>query len=225
MGVFLSLAAVAVLAACRGETSQQPPIIPFRGMHEMPRYDPQEASPYFEDGRTMRPPVEGTVAQEETVDTERSEGVGPDGEYVATIPQSAIPREGGMQALVERGHGRYDIYCSPCHAYTGDGRGMVVQRAESIGTVLAAANLHDDRLRHAPDGQLYATITNGIRTMPSYRAQIPLADRWAIVAYVRALQISQAAERTASAGRVGGAPDHRVPLRGTPRAGEGEAIR
>lgn len=193
-----ALSLALVLGACRGQTSEEPPIIPFRGMHEMPRYDAQEQSRYFEDGRSMRQPVEGTVPVEMILDSAIAEGVDDGGEYVMTIPQSVIRDAGGMDALLARGHGRYDIYCSACHAYTGDGRGMVTLRAEAIGATFAAANLHDDRIRHLPDGQVFATISNGIRTMPAYRAQIPVADRWAIVAYLRALQLSQSGERTAS---------------------------
>jgi mono/diheme cytochrome c family protein len=193
-----ALALGVVLGACRGQTSEQPPIIPFRGMHEMPRYDAQEEARYFEDGRTMRQPVEGTVPVEMVLDVALAEGVDESGEYVMTIPAPIVRDAGGMDALLARGHGRFDIYCSPCHAYTGDGRGMVTQRAEAIGPPFAAANLHDDRIRHLPDGQIFATISNGIRTMPAYRAQVPIADRWAIVAYLRALQLSQAGERTAS---------------------------
>ena len=196
-----ALALALLLGACRGQTSEQPPIIPFRGMHEMPRYDAQEASRYFEDGRTMRPPVEGTIPREMVVDVEVAEGVDETGSYVMTIPQQMITEAGGMDALLARGHTRFDIYCSPCHAYTGDGQGMVTRRAEAIGATFAAANLHDDRIRHLPDGQVYATIANGIRTMPAYRAQIPVQDRWAIVAYVRALQLSQGETRTASIDR------------------------
>lgn len=191
------VASTASLAACRGQTSTEPPIVPFRGMHEMPRYDAQEPSAYFEDGRAMRPPVDGTIAREAIVDPVVAEGVASDGRYAMTIPQQAIDYFGGMQALVERGRGRYDIYCSPCHAYTGDGNGMVSRRAAAIGNDFQAANLHEDRLRHAPDGQIFATISNGTRTMPAYRAQVPVHDRWAIVAYVRALQLSQADARTA----------------------------
>ena len=201
--MLIAAGAILALGACRGQTSTEPPIVPFRGMHEMPRYDAQEASRYFADGRTMRPPVPGTIAREMVIEPSIAEGVDDAGEYVATIPEEVVRDAGGLDALVERGQGRYDIYCSPCHAYTGDGRGMITTRAEAIGTSFAAASLHDDRLRHSPDGQLYATITNGIRTMPPYRAQMPVADRWAVVAYVRALQLSQADARTAALGQTG----------------------
>lgn len=192
------ISVVVLLAGCRGQTSTEPPVIPMRGMHDQPRYDPQSEQRYFDDGRAMRQPVEGTIAQEMVIDDVVGHGVDESGTYVATIPQEVIDRAGGMRELAERGHGRYDIYCSACHAYTGDGLGMVSRRAAEIGATFAAASFHDDRLRHAPDGQIFATITNGIRTMPAYRAQIPVQDRWAIVAYVRALQLAQADRRTAA---------------------------
>jgi mono/diheme cytochrome c family protein len=194
------VAAAALLWACRGQTSTEPPIIPFRGMHEMPRYDAQEVSRYFADRRAMRPPVEGTIAREMEIDPQIAEGVNDDGSYVLTIPDAVLERAGPgrLADLVARGRTRYDIYCSPCHAYTGDGNGMVVQRANAIDNPFPAANLHEERIRRMPDGQLFATISNGVRTMPAYRAQIPVQDRWAIVAYVRALQLSQAGVRTAA---------------------------
>lgn len=187
----LAALAVCVLGACRGQTSAEPPIVPFRGMHEMPKYDTQEASPYFADGRSMREPVDGTIPREAIIDPILAEGVDDSGAYVLTVPDAIVSQAGGMAALVERGRSRYDIYCSACHAYTGDGRGMITQRAEAIGATFAAADLHDARLRQVPDGHLFAAISNGVRTMPAYRATVPVADRWAIVAYVRALQLSQ----------------------------------
>ncbi len=191
-----TIAAVAVLASltagCRGQTSTEPPIVPFRGMHEMPRYDAQEHSPYFEDGRTMRPEIEGTVAREMEVDAQVDTGLDADGSYVLSVPTSVVERRGGLEALLRRGHQRYDIYCAPCHSELGDGNGMVSQRAASLGVTFAAANLTDPGFQHMPDGRLFLTISNGVRTMPAYRAQIPVADRWAIVAYVRALQVSRA---------------------------------
>ncbi len=186
------------LGACRGQTSTEPPIVPFRGMHEMPRYDVQERGAYFDDHRTMRPPVEGTIPMEAEIDQGIAEGLNADATYLAQIPRPVVDRAGGLAELATRGHGRFDIYCAPCHGYTGDGHGLVARRAAEIGATFAAADLHQDRIRHMPDGQLYATITNGIRTMPAYRAQVPLADRWAIVAYVRALQISRGGPRTAA---------------------------
>ena len=92
-----------------------------------------------------------------------------------------------MDALEKRGQDRYGIYCTPCHDKTGSGDGMVVRHG-----LVKPPTYHQDRLRHAPDGQIFATISNGIRNMPAYGPQIPVRDRWAVVSYVRALQISQA---------------------------------
>jgi outer membrane protein OmpA-like peptidoglycan-associated protein len=186
------LMALAVAGAgCRGQTSREPPIVPFRGMHEMPRYDAQERSRYFEDGRTMRPEIEGTVAREMEVDSQIDTGLDADDSYVMSVPTAVVERAGGLESLLRRGHQRYDIYCAPCHSELGDGNGMVTQRAAALGVTFQAANLLDPAFQHMPDGRLFLTIANGVRTMPAYRAQIPVQDRWAIVAYVRALQISQ----------------------------------
>lgn len=192
----LACVVAALAAACRGQTSTEPPIVVFRGMHEMPRYDVQEEAPYFDDGRSMRPPVPGTLPQEAVVETDVAEGVDANGSYVAMIPPGAVQHFGagstGMTAMLERGHQRFDIYCAPCHGYAGDGQGMVSQRALRLGVAFAAANLHDDQFLHMPDGRVFMTISNGVRTMPAYRGQIPTYDRWAIVAYVRALQLHAA---------------------------------
>jgi outer membrane protein OmpA-like peptidoglycan-associated protein len=185
--------ALGALSACRGGTSTEPPIVPFRGMHEMPRYDAQEYGRYFaDDHRSMRPIVAGTLPREADPDLSVSEGLDDHGDYVATIPDAVVTRMGGMADVLERGHGRFDIYCAPCHGLAGDGRGPISRRAERIGATFAAANLTDATFLHIPDGRLFLTITNGIRTMPAYRAQIPTDDRWAIVAYVRALQLHAA---------------------------------
>lgn len=190
---------ILALGGCRGGTSTEPPIVPFRGMHEMPRYDPQEASRYFEDGRSMRPPVDGTVPMEADSDPSVEDGLDERGEYVLTIPASVVERLGGMEGALERGRERFHIYCGPCHGDAGDGRGMVRRRADAIGGSFAAADLTSADFRHISDGRLYLTITNGVRTMPAYRAQVPTDDRWAIVAWVRALQLHAADARAATA--------------------------
>jgi len=99
------------------------------------------------------------------------------------------------EQLMRRGQERYDIYCSPCHGLAGYGDGVVAKRADALqeGTWTPPSSYHTDLVRSRPAGQLFNTITNGIRNMAAYGAQIPVADRWAIVAYVRALQRSQAA--------------------------------
>jgi mono/diheme cytochrome c family protein len=184
----LALAAAAALSGCRGLPSENEPIVPIRNMYDQPRYENQGRSRFFADGRMMRPKVEGTVAREQEVDPVIEHGREPaTGQWVLTIPDEVARRYGGAEAMTRRGHERYDIYCAPCHGGAGDGNGIIVARG-----MLRPPTYHQDRIRHMPDGQLYATITNGIRSMPGYYAQIPTDDRWAIVAYVRALQISQA---------------------------------
>lgn len=189
---------LAVLGGCRGQQTPNEPIVPIRNMYDQPRYDAQQASTFFADGRTMRPPVPGTIAREMepdiTVATGRTED---DSAWLLTVPEGVVTRLGGMEATLERGHARFNVYCAPCHAESGNGKGMISRRAEQLQGIgqsgaFIASDLHDERLRHIPDGQLYATITNGIRTMPAYRQSVPLDDRWAIVAYVRALQLSRA---------------------------------
>ena len=109
------------------------------------------------------------------------------------IPGDVAAQFGGMDGLEHRGQERFNIYCTPCHGRTGDGQGMVVVRSRTSGYQFPLPpTFHQDRLRHAPDGQIFATITNGVRNMPSYASQIPVYDRWAIVSYLRALQLSQA---------------------------------
>jgi mono/diheme cytochrome c family protein len=186
-----------LLAGCRGQTSEESPVAILRNMYQQPRYNPQARSTYFKDGRTMRPPVEGSVAREVETNPITGEGRTVDGTgFVDTIPPAVVQRVGDMNRLVNRGQDRYGIYCVPCHGGLGDGAGMVP--TVSLVPAIRPPTFHDDRLRHVPDGQIYATIRNGIRNMPSYRGQIPVADRWAIVAYVRALQLSQADQRTAA---------------------------
>lgn len=179
---------LALLSACRGGPSEDAPIVPIRNMYQQDRYDGQGRSEFFPDHRMMRPAVEGTVAREMESDTSIASGRLPDDSgYLMEVPAIVTARKGGAEALLHRGQERYNIYCTPCHSSTGDGRGIIISRG-----MLAPPTYHQDRIRHMPDGQLFATITNGIRNMPGYYAQIPVDDRWAIVSYVRALQVSQA---------------------------------
>jgi len=194
VGAVLSTSGLA--AGCRGQTSSSPPILPLRNMFDQDRYDPQseiksydDGSKLFADGRTMRLPVEHTVPRERIVDPEIGAGrLGDDTGYVLQIPQRVIEQAGGMESLVKRGHERYDIYCTPCHDGTGAGKGIVIERGQFNP---APPTFHQQRLQQMPDGQLFATISNGVRMMPAYAPQIPVQDRWAIVSYVRALQLSQ----------------------------------
>jgi mono/diheme cytochrome c family protein len=198
---FLLPAALAVgaIAGCRGQTSEDPPILLERNMYDTERYNPESYSTFFADHRTMRSPVEGTVAREAALeDSEVATGLLPDeSNYVQTIPQGLVTHMGGMEKVLARGEERFGIYCAPCHGLTGDGKGMVVCKRDKVTDACESRGFpplpsyEDPRIREMPDGQLFATITHGVRTMPAYGPQVPIQDRWAIVAYVRALEISQ----------------------------------
>jgi mono/diheme cytochrome c family protein len=191
----LTLAAVAALvpfawvARVRAKRSAAPPIHLVMDMDVQPRYDPQEPNPMFADRRAMRPPVDGTIARGEYLGSARVES-GIDGnEWVRAIPVTVTPR------LLARGRERYDVFCAPCHGLAGYGDGPVSVRAleRQQGAWVPPLSFHEETVRSRPAGHLYNTITHGIRNMPPYGSQIPIHDRWAIVAYVRALQRSQSA--------------------------------
>jgi len=149
-------------------------------MHDQPKYRPFRRSTYFSDGREMRPLVDGTVARDDTDETSGfSSGLGPDGPLVRS-PVAITP------ALLERGRERYDIFCAPCHDRTGAGEGMIVLRG-----FRRPPSFHEDRLREVPDGHLVDVMAKGFGAMPGYAGQVQAADRWAIAAYIRALQLSQ----------------------------------
>lgn len=205
LGISLALPLALVLGGltgCREQTSDDPPIAPERNMYDTERYNPESFSDFFPDHRTMRMPVPGTLARDRYEDDpEVATGLLPDRSgYVMTIPQGFVQRAGGMEKLTSRGQERFAIYCAPCHGLTGDGKGIVVcKRDKGTGPCTDTRGFpplpsyEDPRLRGMPDGQLFATITHGARTMPAYGPQIPIPDRWAIVTYVRALQVSQMA--------------------------------
>jgi hypothetical protein len=176
--------------ACRGQTSAQAPISPERNMFQQQRYNPQARSTFFEDHRTMRKPVEHTIAREMNPDPEVSDGELADGSgYVMSVPQPVLQSLGGLEAAAKRGEDRYNVYCRPCHDGAGTGQGTVIKKG-----MAPPPSLHDERIRHIPDGQLFATISRGVRNMPAYNYSIPVHDRWAIVSYVRALELSQVGE-------------------------------
>jgi mono/diheme cytochrome c family protein len=149
-------------------------------MQDQPKYKPLAVSSFFADGRAARPVPSGTIAVDD-VDQDPALGTGVvNGEFVNSIPLRVDV------SLLERGHDRYDIYCSPCHARTGDGHGMIAQRGFKI-----PADLSSERVRNAPPGYLYAVIANGYGAMPDYSYQLSEHDRWAVVAYIRALELSR----------------------------------
>jgi mono/diheme cytochrome c family protein len=170
-GPSLALATVALVAvtACR------------RDMQDQPRYKPLAASDFFKDGASARPLVPDTVARGEArLDSLLYTGK-VDGVLVDEFPFPIT------KAVLDRGQQRFDIFCSPCHGPLGDGDGMVVRR----GFKILPPSYHIDRLRDAPVGHFFDVMTNGFGAMQDYRAQVSVRDRWAIAAYIRALQLSQ----------------------------------
>lgn len=180
--VLLLLAGLLITTGCRRDMQDQPKMKPYRG------------TTFFTDGLSARQPIQGTVPRGFLrTDTEYFTGKksaasaspqitaeNPFADDVETFPFPVT------EDTVKRGRERYDIYCSVCHGMTGNGDGMIVRRG-----FRRAASFNDDRLRQAPVGHFFDAITNGWGAMPSYAAQIPVQDRWAIIAYVRALQLSQ----------------------------------
>ncbi len=164
----LGLLALLSLAGCRQD------------MHDQPRFKPLAKSDFYSDLRSARPQVAGTVARgqlhEDTYFYTGKVGNNP-GDYMP-FPVT--------EDVLARGQQRYNIYCAPCHSRLGDGSGMIVQRG-----FRPPPSYHTDRLRKAPLGYFYDVITNGFGAMPEYASQVPPGDRWAIVAYIRALQLSQ----------------------------------
>jgi hypothetical protein len=155
-------------------------------MYDQPRFEPQEATRIFDDGASSRPLVEGVVAQ----------GEGSPG-TLANEPSALLPEPAGDprattspypvdRAFLERGQGRYRIFCTPCHGETGDGRGIIVQRGFTQPPAFTRSDLLDQPLGHFVD-----VITRGQGAMYSYAARVASRDRWAIAAYIRALQLSQ----------------------------------
>jgi len=149
-------------------------------MADQPRYEPLQKSDFFDDQRTARPIVEGTVARGHLNADEQLYTGKAGGEPAKTFP-FPIDRQ-----VLQRGEERFNIFCAPCHDRVGDGQGMIVRRG-----FRPPPSFHIDRLREAPPGHFFDVISHGFGSMPDYAAQISVRDRWAIVAYIRALQLSQ----------------------------------
>ncbi len=186
----LALLPLGWLAISAATDSPSPRLQVVWDMDSQPRPLAQSASTFFDDGRTARKPVDGTVSRDENpvVGARETGRVGE--EWVSDFPVTVD------LATVERGRDRYDIYCAPCHGLAGRGDGPVARRASERGEAAWAAptDLSSAPVAARPTGELYGIIRDGIRNMPSYAAQIPVDDRWAIVAYVRALQRSARAD-------------------------------
>ena len=181
-GMLASLLAIVVLTGCQGTISQKEPIHINPNMDWQERFEAQEANPFFADGRAMRAPVKGTVArgflkENDALWTGKT----------ASGSWASIPVEVNLE-LLERGRERYDIFCSVCHGLAGDGQGIIMTGGYGY---VPAPTFHSEMVRAQADGYLYNALTYGVRSMPGYGTQIPVEDRWAIVAYIRALQRSQ----------------------------------
>jgi mono/diheme cytochrome c family protein len=162
-------------------------------MHNQPKFIPLRSSEFFADRRSARYPVPGTVPRLEDAMVDR-EQLDPNSYFLSgkhgnvygnELPLPSATAEQRAQVLL-RGEQRFNIYCAPCHSMLGDGNGMIVQRGFK-----RPPSLHQDRLRNAPLGYFYDVMSNGFGGMPDYAAQIKVEDRWAIAAYIRALQLSQ----------------------------------
>jgi mono/diheme cytochrome c family protein len=150
-------------------------------MKDQSRYEPLEESSFYANGQSSRTLIPGTVARGHLdEDAHFYRGLGPDGKFARTFPMAVDAK------LLARGRERFDIFCSPCHDRTGSGDGMIVRRGYK-----RPPSYHDPQLRGMPPGYFFDVISNGFGKMSSYAAQIHPADRWAIVAYIRALQLSQ----------------------------------
>jgi mono/diheme cytochrome c family protein len=191
----LLLALVGMLTGCRED------------MQNQPRFKPLRKSDFYEDGRSSRPVIPGTIARGQLrADSYLYTGMA--GKAAGDSMPFPVTRE-----VLERGRERFNIYCAPCHSRMGDGNGMIVQRGYR-----RPPSYHIDRLRKAPLGHFFDVMTNGFGAMPDYAAQIAPHDRWAIAAYIRALQLSQ----NAPAGLVPAGttmPSEPPPLPGTPGSG------
>jgi hypothetical protein len=169
--------AIAFLAGCRQD------------MHNQPKYIPLRESSFFADGRGSRLPVEHTVARGHANEDEYFYTGKRNGQLGNDLPEGLLHEGFGMKELLARGQERYAIYCTPCHSRTGDGNGMVVQRG-----LKHPPSFHEPRLKQQPLSYFYDVMTNGFGAMLNYQAQVAPRDRWAIAAYIRALQLSQDAK-------------------------------
>jgi mono/diheme cytochrome c family protein len=185
-----ALLPVALIVRARTSHTTEPRLHVFPDMDSQPKYKTQRGNPLFADTRAMRPPVEGTVARGRLhADDYLYRGI-ENGEWAAGFPM-AVTHE-----LMDRGRQRFDIYCAPCHGMAGYGDGIVARTAEGLaeGTWVQPSSYHTDLVKSRRPGHIFNTITHGIRNMPPYGFRIEPEDRWAIVAYVQALQLSQQAE-------------------------------
>jgi len=193
-GIIYSLVIVTVMSAvpfalaakARYTQSRSPRVHIIQDMDFQPKYKAQRENPVFSDGRATRVPDPETVAVGELREDDQFWRGQDHGAWVRTFPPTFRVDEAAML----RGQQRFGIYCTPCHGFGGEGNGMVAKRADELaqGTWTPPTNLTDERIRNMAVGEIFNTITHGIRNMPAYGPQIPATDRWAIILYLRALE-------------------------------------
>ncbi len=203
ISTLLAIIGIFAVAGWQGKTFTQPPLEIFPDMVRQPKYQPQHTSDFFADSRAARQPVAGTVpvgynvkgyyyynGASNSQDVDRSNGFSGATDYYSTGRFGDAYGDGVPvpvdAALLERGRQRFDINCAVCHGRTGAANGIVTQY-----NLVGVASFQDDRLRQMPDGQIFNTITLGKNKMGAYGANIAVEDRWAIIAYIRALERSQ----------------------------------
>lgn len=183
---------VFILSSCRGDKSSSPQILIVRNMVDQTSYGPQSKNEFFKDGKSMREPVQGTVAAgEANTDSRLYKGMEPTSTKENPVWVTKFPVT-LTNDMLKRGQDRYNIYCAPCHGYAANNDGLATQAA---GGTIRPANLHDKEKIQLPVGKIYDAVTNGVNNwnMPGFAEQMSVQDRWAVVAYVRALQASQLA--------------------------------
>lgn len=179
IALLLVTVSVVSIAGFRGTLSRKPPLEVFPDMKRQPKLRPQKPSAFFADQRDSRLPVPGTYPTDALLeDTPVASGHVPGTTNFVAVSPFPMTAE-----WLEHGRQRFTIYCSPCHSPAGDGNGIITKYG-----LLKAGNFHDPRIAKMPDGEIFNTITMGKNQMPSYASQIPTLDRWAIIAYVRALE-------------------------------------
>ncbi len=221
MSRYLAFLAVAVVATIsflgfQGKTSKDTPVYVFDDMDYQNKHKAQGENKFFADGRDARPPVEGTVARGTGLEPmkvfsatfQRAESQNPSfvtgkdakGAFLAGFPEKSLGFTNGKlndfkvsQSTLEVGRGKYQIYCAVCHGQAGDGNGIMKVRSaiEGDAAIVTIASLQTPLIRSYPNGQLYDVVTNGKNTMMGYGDKLSPEERWAVVAYVRALQLSQ----------------------------------
>jgi Cytochrome C oxidase, cbb3-type, subunit III len=192
VGLGIGVAGFATLGL-QGKMSRKPPTELFPDMDRQAKLRPQEPNHFFANGVSSQLPPAGTIARSEAIKTANGEvysfedspvNTGREAGSTNFVANNPLPMN---LALIERGHDRFDIYCAPCHGRLGDGNGIT----KKLGVMPSVANLHDKRIVTMTDGEIFNTITHGKSTMGAVGPLLPTQDRWAVIAYLRALQLSR----------------------------------